>query len=228
MKDNFTALFFATRAECDIILSKLSFSKEIRVFDYDFIKGKIAEIPLVVCISGIGKINSSLSAILAFKNFHIKKAIISGIAGAYPSSGLKVGDIAIAEREIEADTGLLINCENKDNSFIFIKSEEILMQVPPFCEKLKKGTFLTLSSSTGNLNRAKFLEKKFKAICENMEGFAVAKAAKIYNIPAVEIRSISNIVTDRRELLKLDEIKQNARIVQKFILESLPLFAGHF
>lgn len=218
------AIFFATEIEGELILKNLNNPEKIKIHDYSFITGEIKEIPLIICISGIGKINATVSAVLAFEKFPVKKAIISGVAGAYPSSGLSVGDIAVAEKEIEADQGLLVNCKGNDESFIFINSEEIPLYIPDFLKNQKKGIFLTVSASTGNLNRAKFLKKKFNAICENMEGAGIARVCQIYGIPVTEIRSISNMVTHRKELLKINDVKKYAEVVQKFIFESLQLF----
>lgn len=176
---------------------------------------------VLICISGIGKINSSISSTVAFQNFPIKKAIISGVAGAYPSSKLNIGDVALADKEINADEGLLINCDENDESFKFINLEEIPLFLPDFSDNVKKGVFLTVSACTGNLKRAKFLERKFKAICENMEGFAIAKSAQLFNIPTTEIRSISNMVTDRSDVLKTDDVKKSAKRVQQFILDNI-------
>lgn len=221
------AIFFATEVEGRLFLKKLNNSEKTIIHGFTFIKGEISGIPLLVCFSGIGKISGAVSAVLAFEKFPVKKAIISGIAGAYPSSGLTVGEIAIADREIDADKGLLISCDDKDDSFIFMNNcEGVLLYIPDFLKNKKIGTFLTVSACTGNLNRAKFLEKKFNAICENMEGAAIANVAQIYKIPVSEIRSISNIITDRKELLKINNIKKCANIVQEFILENLPLIEG--
>lgn len=135
-----------------------------------------------------------------------------------------MGDLVLAEKEINADEGLLINCDDRNESFIFINAEEIPLYLPDYLKDLKTGVFLTVSACTGNLNRAKFLERQFNALCENMEGFAIAKAAKLYNVPVTEIRSISNMITDRTHLLKLKEVKKTAEIVQSFILDNLSLF----
>lgn len=107
---------------------------------------------------------------------------------------------------------------------MFINPEEIPLSLPDFSKDLKTGVFLTVSACTGNLKRAKFLERKFNALCENMEGFAIAKSAQLYNVPVTEIRSISNMITDRTHLLKFEEVKKTAEIVQSFLLDNLPLF----
>lgn len=218
------ALFFATQKECELIVENLIDRHLISINTITFIRGKIKGIELILCISGIGKTLATLASVICFENFSVSKAIVSGIAGAYPSSKLAVGSIAVAEKEVFADEGLLRNCNDAPDSFIFFDSEEIPLYVPDFLKVLPRGIFLTVSSCTGNIERARFLERRFNALCENMEGAAVAKVSQIYKIPCIEIRSISNIVTDRAELLNLKEVSESSSIVQKFILENLPLF----
>jgi len=217
-------LFFATQKECELIFDNLIDKQIFSIKNLPFVKGKINGIDLILSITGIGKTSATLASVICFENFSIKLAIVSGIAGAYPSSMLDIGKIAVAEKEIFADEGLLRNCHDTQDSFIFLSSEEIPLYVPDFLKNLPRGTFLTVSACTGNIGRARFLEKKFNALCENMEGASVAKVSQIYNIPCVEIRSISNIVTDRKKLLTLEEISKASLIVQRFILEHLLLF----
>jgi futalosine hydrolase len=78
---------------------------------------------------------------------------------------------------------------------------------------------VTVSSSTGTRKRAKELEKRFNAICENMEGAAVAHLCTLYKIPLFEIRGISNIVgvRDRRTW----DLKLASRNCQQVVLETL-------
>lgn len=134
---------------------------------------------------------------------------------------MNIGEIALAQKEINADEGLLRTCDDTPNSFLFLGIEEINLEIPKSLRKLKKGTFLTVSSCTGNLKRANFLERKFNAVCENMEGFAIAKAAQYFNIPTIELRAISNLVKSRRRLLRPVEIKKASEIMQKFIIENI-------
>ena len=72
--------------------------------------------------------------------------------------------------------------------------------------KVKSGSFVTVSAATGTSKGARELEKRFHALCENMEGAAIAQVCTIYRIPMHEIRGISNIVgvrDKRRWNLKL-------------------------
>jgi len=57
--------------------------------------------------------------------------------------------------------------------------------------------FVTVNCCTGTILRGEFLQKKYDAGCENMEGAAVAMVCKNFNIPCVELRCVSNMVGDR-------------------------------
>jgi futalosine hydrolase len=85
-----------------------------------------------------------------------------------------------------------------DNSLL-IKSVQLITRHSPLVTK--SGPFITVSAATGTRKRAIELEKRFDAICENMEGAAIAQVCTIYKIPLLEIRGISNIagVRDKRK-----------------------------
>jgi futalosine hydrolase len=91
----------------------------------------------------------------------------------------------------------------------------IFFQLSTF-DNVRIGAFVTVSTTTGTDKRAREIEKRFNAICENMEGAAVAHVCAMYGIPMVEIRGISNIVEDR-DRSKWD-IKKAAENCQKIIL----------
>lgn len=63
--------------------------------------------------------------------------------------------------------------------------------------KLGYGRFVTIAGITGNLQRAQTMQSRWNAICENMEGAAIAHAAFLNDIDFMEIRGISNIAGDR-------------------------------
>jgi futalosine hydrolase len=50
---------------------------------------------------------------------------------------------------------------------------------------------------TGTLRRARELRRRFGALCENMEGAAAAQVCARYGVPLLEVRGISNMVSDR-------------------------------
>jgi len=210
--------------------------------DLTFYKGKIYNKPVIYLASGIGKTNASHSTTILIKNFSPKIIVNFGVGGAYPSSGLKTGDIAVAEKEIYGDEGVCLkdgfhtsevigipflvkDRKRYFNEFtldkkLFKNIFKYLKITPcplPLAPKIKSGSFVTVSTSTGTLKRARELEKRFNAICENMEGAAVVHICTLYGIPMVEIRGISNIVEDR-DTNKWD-VKLAAENCQKVVRE---------
>lgn len=219
-------LVSATEKESRAILKTLRRIKD-KSLALPVYQGKIGKTNIIHIISGIGKTNAAHASTLLIEKFSPSAVINFGIGGAYPSANLRAGDIAIADREIYGDEGLwlkdgfhkadeigipLLKKGRKkyfnefplDRNFI----KKVMKIIPPhlplakggrgdFSIKIKSGTFVTLSASTGTDKRARELEKRFNAICENMEGAAVAHICAIYNIPMLEIRGISNIVEDR-------------------------------
>ena len=74
------------------------------------------------------------------------------------------------------------------------KAKKILQGFVP-----KTGPFVTISEITGTQEKADEMEKRFRGICENMEGAAVAQLCTLYGIPFLEIRGISNLVKQRNK-----------------------------
>jgi futalosine hydrolase len=210
----------------------------------DIRAGKIGDNNVIHIISGMSKTNASHAATLLIERFSPSLIINFGIGGAYPSSGLRIGDIAIATKEIYGDEGLWMkdgfhtadsigipflkkgrkkyfNEFPLDNNFVkkvfeFLKLKTCNLKLET---NVKAGIFVTVSTSSGTYKKAKELEKKFDSICENMEGAAIAHVCAIYDIPMLEIRGISNIVEDRDK--KRWDIKSAAENCQKIVIEFL-------
>ena len=172
-------------------------------------RGKLSGHDVLLLNSGLGKVNAAHAATCLIENYPVKGVINIGVGGAYPGSGLKIGDVAIASKEIYGDEGvitskgwdslkkigipLVLDGKKKYfNEFLLNNSLLIKSQLVT-----KSGPFITVSSTTGTRKRAIELEKRFDAICENMEGAAIAQVCTIYKIPMLEIRGISNKVGER-------------------------------
>jgi futalosine hydrolase len=167
---------------------------------------------IVYIVSGMGKVNAAHAATVLLERFSPRLVILFGVGGAYPSSGLKVGDVVAAEKEIYGDEGVLTPQGFRETDFIGIPLlekggkryfNEFPLLPPPLSlgagrgAEVRFGGFVTVSTCTGARDRAEELEKRLGAICENMEGAAVAQICAMYDTKLIEIRGISNIVEDR-------------------------------
>lgn len=217
-------LISATEKESRAVLKTLRRIKD-KSLALPVYQGKIGKTNIIHIISGIGKTNAAHAATLLIEKFSPSAVINFGIGGAYPSANLRVGDIAIADKEIYGDEGLWLKDgfhkadeigipllkkggkkyfnEFSTDKKLFRKAVNIL-RITHYASRItiKTGTFVTVSTATSTDKRARELERRFSAsgggaICENMEGAAVAHVCAMYGIPMLEIRGISNIVEDR-------------------------------
>ncbi|MDD2501969.1 MAG: futalosine hydrolase, partial [Geobacter sp.] len=69
-------------------------------------EGIIGSTRLVCCAGGIGKANAAAAATSLIERHRPELVVITGCGGAYPGSGLSVGDLAVASDEIFGDEGV--------------------------------------------------------------------------------------------------------------------------
>jgi futalosine hydrolase len=228
------ALLSSMPFESNQILGSLKGVRTTKIGGKTVYRGKFAGIDIILTITGIGKINAAHSITCVIEHFPVRQVINIGVGGAYPGSGLKIGDIAVAVKEILADEGVidhqgwssfrkigipLVKIDkrkyfnnfpmDKDLSKKAVKIFKYVIAQTLQKTELKKGNFVTVSAATGTLKRATEIERKFNALCENMEGAAIAQVCTIYRIPMIEIRGISNTVGLR------DKRKWNLRLASE-------------
>lgn len=235
----YIAILSSVPFESDLVLAKLKYVRETVIAGKKVYQGKLFKKNILLMNSGICKVNAALSATALLENFPVRLIINSGIGGSYPDSGLKIGDIAIATKEICGDEGIItpegheglekigipLVQDGKRKYFnefpldktLIKKTYSIVTRHASRVTRVKAGNFVTVSATTGTRKRALELGKRFNAICENMEGAAVAQVCTIYRIPMLEMRGISNIAGIR------DKRRWNIRLAsencQKAVLE---------
>lgn len=192
----------STLFEAEILIEKLSLREKANIQGKSFFR----DASTAIGICGIGKANAAHATALLIERFRPDRIFNIGVGGAFPSSGLSVGDIVVADKEIYGDEGL-----NGEDNFYTMDSlslpllsadkdyfNEFPMSIPDALQDFKnRGAFLTVSACTGTLKRGIELEQRFKAVCENMEGAAVAQVCIASRIPVCEIRGISNVIENR-------------------------------
>ena len=219
-----------TLLEAEILIRGIAEREKVIIQGKPFYTGMLKNRPVVICLCGIGKTNAAHGTTLLFERFKAYFICVIGVAGAYPSAGLAIGDIVVGEKEIYGDEGLLLETGLEMMSaiglpFAVIGTVRCFNEFPLHMpEALRchrhKGAFVTVSACTGTLKRGKEIETRFGALCENMEGAAVAHICLLNNVPAIEIRGISNLIEDRvGKPLDRSVIIEAAAKVQKFFLE---------
>lgn len=152
--------------------------------------------------TGVGAVNAAHAVTLSIARERPAAIIVCGVGGAYPGSGLGVGDVACAATECYGDlgaaspTGFL---DMKAMGFPIVDApvalyNDLPLQVFPVARRVK---FVTVNTCTGTDVAARVIAARTGGAVESMEGAAVAHVANIHGVPVGEVRGISNIVTDR-------------------------------
>ena len=149
-----------------------------------------------------------------------------GIAGSF-SEQIKTGELVRVDEEIWGDLGF----EDK-NKFIPLADSEIgSKQISSFKSRnsfkflnsLMSVKSITVNSSSGSLKTIENRNLLFNAEIENMEGASVFLVCSEKKTPFVEIRAISNYITERdAENWNIDLAVRNLNLfVKSFIIDLL-------
>ena len=185
------------------------------------LRSGIRDVPTALVVGGYEKVNAAHALTLVLSTVCPSLVLNVGVAGAYPGSGLAVGDLVLATDEVYADTGVLapegwLSTEaiglplartggrEYGNSFPLdadlvraaVRAVEAAPWPPPR-PRIAAGLCLTSSVVTGRTVDAEVLETRWHALAESMEGAAAAHVCLLHGVPFLEVRGISNRVADR-------------------------------
>jgi futalosine hydrolase len=232
------ALIAAVPLETELLRRRLAPCEVRRCNGCDLFRGTIFGRPVCLLHSGIGKANAAAAAMALLADCRPTALIMLGCGGAYPESGLAVGDLALASEEIFGDEGMVDNRGFHDlqelgypmrhdadqrrfnnwpvDNGLHDWAQPILAQHAAergrnFCS----GPFVTVSRCTGSSALSMELEGRTGGICENMEGAAVAQVCTQQHVPFLEVRGISNLVEDR-DLARWD-LRRGAEMAQQAV-----------
>jgi futalosine hydrolase len=152
-------------------------------------------------VSGVGAVSAALATQAALLEQRADLVLSVGIAGAYPNSGLQIGDVLVSSSVVYA--GLGVQNGVRVEALAFAGAEQVLpvwenAQALAQAAKLEYGRIATLETVTTDLGKAEAIEAQFGAKAEAMEGAGVAQAALRHGVPMLELRAISNAVGDRQ------------------------------
>lgn len=182
----------ATDFECDCARKNLAPHKDITFLS-----------------TGVGPVETAFSLTdFLSRHSHISAVIHFGVAGAFLHTGIKILDICLAKHEVLADLGICfadriesLNGEALSITREFDLQNSLLARARKILHGQKQpfhtGTFVTVNCVSGTTRRGEFLQQTHQAICENMEGAAVARVCRGLGLDCLEIRAISNMVEDR-------------------------------
>lgn len=224
----------AAPLETNLLRKNMTNPQPLHCGSIQIFSGKLKGQHILLCHGGIGQVNMSMQLTRLLCVYTPTAVFLCGCGGSYPDSGLKIGDLALAEEEIFGDLGVA-------TAEKFIPLEQLnLPQTPQLAPIIQQsftlnsdllewaqqllpdtacGSFVTVNSCSGHTRLSEELQQRTGGICENMEGAAAARICAEFNIPLLELRGISN-PTGTRDPQQWDIIR-GTEAAQRGILKLL-------
>lgn len=154
---------------------------------------------VTVLRTGVGPVNAAAALSRLLAREEVRAVVCCGVGGAYPGSGLEVGDVVCAETEYYADLGArtpegFLDMEALGFPVVGGHYNRLPLDLFPAPRRVP---FVTRSTCTGTVGEAREIAKRTGGAVESMEGAAVVHVALMCAVPVGEVRGISNLVGDR-------------------------------
>lgn len=225
----------AVPQEIELLEKALENSGRVAAGGYEYVEGTIAQVPVVVCAGGVGKVNAAAATAVMIERCQPRLVINTGCAGAYLASGLAIGNLFVASEEVLADDGVVVGDGWKDLRYMNLPSadhegrscynivplsrhaaEKAVQLADDLGVSLMRGRSATVSTCSGTRHYAHELSQRWNALIENMEGAAVALVCLRSGIECLEIRGVSNMVEERD--LRTWNIPAAVEAAQRFVI----------
>jgi futalosine hydrolase len=211
----------ATPGEQSAIAAAMVGAVAEQVAGRTWLRGYVDARPVELVTGGLGAVNTAHALTRVLQGRRPAWVLQIGVGGAFPAAALSKGDLAVANTEYYGDVGVrtaagwqpaevlgiplfecngvaLYNQFQADPGWTAWAVGRLRSGARPGGARLAVGPFLTVQECTGTARLAAERYARWQPICENMEGAAAAHICRLYGVPLVEIRGISNVVEDRR------------------------------
>lgn len=204
------ALFaFATKSELQGVFSNVESAST-------FVSDKLISMPqynAFAAVLGVGSIEFSANlvcilAMLKKEGISVSSVILLGICGAFPERNLSVGEVVRISSETVGDMGYQeadgtftpwINTCRYESADIEKAVGAIPAELASRILKLRTVAGLSVNCCTGTADTASRRVQMFNCDVESMEGASLFSVCNALQIPAIEIRAVSNIASTRNK-----------------------------
>ncbi|MBX7221636.1 MAG: futalosine hydrolase [Blastocatellia bacterium] len=209
LNSNFSILLVAAvEREAADLLPRIQFKEEKQFGVWTTRYGVLNGHSVAFLLTGVGMVRTTaaLATVLGAEPF---AAVLQfGVGGAYPNSGLKIGDVVLADSECDPQSGIVTPAGFRDlRGLGFGLTEDfpnrISLENPWSAEvaarlpQVLRAGVATVASCSGTDEVALEMERRSGAKVEAMEGFPAAWIAQCQHIPFAELRVVSNTTGDR-------------------------------
>lgn len=198
---NTIAIIGAMNEEIELLLGAMERVEETRAAGIVFHQGKLHGKDVVVCKSGVGKVNAAVCTQLLVDRFQVKTVLFTGVAGAVDPE-LNIGDLVVSTDCMQHDMdvtalGFARGVIPFADSSVFVADKKLVEIAEEaasrlFPGKAKQGRVLSGDQFVANRDTVRGLYEELQGACTEMEGAAVAQVCAMNEVPFVVIRSMSD------------------------------------
>ncbi|OYD09002.1 5'-methylthioadenosine/adenosylhomocysteine nucleosidase [Paludifilum halophilum] len=194
-------LIGAMPEEIALFLEEMELETQEEIAGTTFFQGQWADATVVVCQSGVGKVNAAVCTQTMIRQFAVEAVLFTGVAGALDPS-LDIGDIVISTacQQHDIDAGPLGYSPGVlpfQSVSVFKADPRWVRLAEAAAEKWTESQVITGKVLSGDQfiadpEQVRQLRETFDGACVEMEGAAVAHVCHLNGIPFVVIRSMSD------------------------------------
>lgn len=195
------ALIGAMEEEIAKLLEKLKQTEVKRYAGTDFYQGQLNDTEVVVCRSGVGKVNAAICTQILVDRFQVGAVLFTGVAGALDPS-LQIGDIVISrdcmQHDMDASAlGFKVGEIPFMNKSAFKSDPQLIEWAEQAGKEIEGprimiGRVLSGDQFIADRSEVARLREEFSGVCTEMEGAAVAQVCTLNEVPFVIVRSMSD------------------------------------
>lgn len=191
----------AMGSEVTLLRGRMADVKESSYAGRTFYEGTLSGKPAVLVCSGIGKVNSAMTAQILIDCFHVTAVINTGIAGG--AGDAHVRDVVISTDITYHDMELRILALGYPNLEFFQADKGLSQAAAAACEghlRYHLGRIVTGDQFISSKEVKDEIVSRLQPLAVEMEGGAIAHVCAANSIPFVVIRCISDNADDEAKM----------------------------
>ena len=188
-----------------------------------FVQGALQGMPVVLALTGIGKVAAAATTATLIEHFGVQQLIFTGVAGGI-GPHVRVGDVVVAQQFLQHDMDVrplfprwqvpgyaspTFHCDTRLQDCLYAAAvhctqsaaqwgEPLLSQHAPAVHTglIASGDQFIVSAATSNAIFQDLAASGHHALAVEMEGAAIAQVCADYGVPFAAVRTISDRADD--------------------------------
>jgi adenosylhomocysteine nucleosidase len=188
--------------EIALYLEAMNGAKATTKAGITYYEGEMEGKPVVLCKSGVGKVNAAVTTQVLIDHFQVDRVIFTGVAGAVHPE-LNIGDIVVSSDCVQHDIdvtalGFQPGQIPFTDQWVWKADAELQRLAIEAGKDLEAGVsvvsgrILSGDQFIANREKVQWLHEQFDAHCTEMEGAAVGQVCAMNEVPFVVVRSMSD------------------------------------